>query len=54
VLTMILFGLLKKGAVTVVDDEPLRIKLNEPLPDGLQQYELDFCAARRKKDGSMS
>jgi hypothetical protein len=53
VLTMVLFGLLKKGAVTVLDDDPLKIELNEPLPDDLRSYEEKFIKAV-KKDGTLS
>ena len=53
VLTMILFGLLKKGAVTVLDDKPLKIKVNEPRPEKLHPYEEKFLAAV-KKDGTLS
>ncbi len=45
VLTMTLFGLLKKGAVTVLEDNPLQLQVNEPLPEGLHSYEKDFVAA---------
>jgi len=53
VLTMILFGLLKKGAVTVLDDDPLKIKINEPLPEKLRPYEEKFLEAV-KKDHTLS
>ncbi len=53
VMTMILFGLLKKGVVTVEDDNPLRVKINEPLPEKLHAYEQDFLEAV-KKDGTLS
>ena len=53
VLTMILFGLLKKGAVTVLDDDPLKIQVNEPLPEKLRPYEEKFLKAA-KKDRTLS
>ncbi|MBN1979288.1 MAG: hypothetical protein JW918_17975 [Anaerolineae bacterium] len=53
VLTMILFGLLKKGAVTVLDDEPLKVQVNEPRPEKLRSYEENFLGAV-KKDGALS
>jgi len=53
VMTMILFGLLKKGAVTVLDDKPLKIQANEPLPEKLRPYEKKFLEAV-KKDGTLS
>lgn len=45
VLTMILFAVIKKGAAEVVTKEPLKLKLAEPLPEGLQAYETDFLKA---------
>ncbi len=47
VLTMILFGLLKKGMVIVTSDEPLKLKKVEPPPQGvkLHDYEQDFLEA---------
>jgi hypothetical protein len=43
VLTMMLFGLLKKRAVTVVSDDPLQLELVEPKPDAeLREYEEGF------------
>jgi hypothetical protein len=56
VMTMILFGVVKKNAATVVTRDPLKIQLANPLPAGLQDYENDFLqafvledlAARRK------
>jgi hypothetical protein len=49
VVTMILFGLLKKEAVRVVSDEPLRLEKADPLPEGLHPYENDFLGAIKKK-----
>ena len=45
VLTMILFGLLKKQAITVINKDPMKIQPNEPLPEGLNDYEKAFIAA---------
>jgi len=53
VLTMILFGLLKKGAVTVLDDKPLKVQVNEPRPAKLRSYEERFLDTV-KKDGTLS
>jgi hypothetical protein len=50
VLTMTLFGLLKKGAVTVLDDDPLRVKANTPVPKGLRLYEESFLEAIKKSN----
>jgi hypothetical protein len=52
VLTMLLFSLMKKGALTVLDDNPLKVEANQPVPEGLHAYETDFLEAI-KKDGSL-
>lgn len=49
ILTMILFALIKKGAVKVVSKEPFEIETIEPLPENLRPYELDFIKAFQKK-----
>jgi hypothetical protein len=56
VMTMILFGLVKKNAATVKDRDPLRLEITRPVPESLYPYEQDFVkafqtenlAARRK------
>jgi hypothetical protein len=53
VMTMILFGLLKKGAITVLDDKPLKLEINEPRPEKLRSYEEKFLEAV-KKDSTLS
>lgn len=45
VMTMILFGVIKKNAAQVVDREPLQIKAIEPQPEALHGYERDFLVA---------
>jgi hypothetical protein len=45
ILTMILFGLVKKGAVRVASDKPLRLEKAEELPEGLHPYESKFMGA---------
>lgn len=45
ILTMILFGVIKKRAAEVVTRDPLEIKVADPLPDGLQPYEIEFLSA---------
>jgi hypothetical protein len=47
VMTMILFGVVKKGAAEVVTRDPLKLKINEPLPEGLHEYEKNFLQAFR-------
>jgi hypothetical protein len=45
VMTMVLFGLVKKNAATVTSSDPLQLKISDPLPAGLYPYETDFLAA---------
>jgi len=42
VLTMILFGVVKKNAAKVVTQDPLKIEVIQPEPEFLNQYEKDF------------
>jgi len=45
VLTMILFGVVKKGAATVAKQDPLELQIDDPLPTDLQPYEREFLQA---------
>ena len=45
VLTMILFGVIKKSAASVVKQDPLEIRATDPLPEGLNDYEKEFLRA---------
>ena len=45
IMTMILFGTLKKNAAEVITREPLAIKSSDPLPTGLHEYESNFLKA---------
>jgi hypothetical protein len=45
ILTMILFSSIKKGAAIVLTKDPMTLKVTDPLPDGLQTYEVDFLKA---------
>ncbi len=49
VMTMILFGVIKKNAAEVVSREPLAIKSVAPMPDGLHDYELNFLKAFKEE-----
>lgn len=57
VMTMALFGVVKKDAATVLSREPLKLEIASPLPENLHDYERDFLqafagdnqAARRKE-----
>ena len=50
IMTMILFGAIKKGAATVVQRDPLELDIADPQPDGLRAYEGDFLKAFAEKD----
>lgn len=50
VMTMILFAAIKKGAASVRQREPLAIDVVDPLPDGLQDYEVQFLRAFQGKN----
>jgi hypothetical protein len=45
VMTMILFGAVKKNAATVVTRDPLKLQQTDPLPADLRDYEKDFLQA---------
>jgi hypothetical protein len=47
VMTMILFGVIKKEAAEVVTRDPLELKIASPLPEGLHEYETQFLEAFR-------
>ena len=48
VLTMILFGVIKKEAAEVEKRDPLSLKFTQPQPEGLLAYETDFINAMRE------
>jgi hypothetical protein len=50
VMTMILFGTIKKGAAEVVTRDPLKLQVASPLPEGLHDYELNFLNAFKEDD----
>lgn len=52
VLTMILFGVLKKEAAQVKSRDPLSLTIPEVLPGGLYEYETGFLDAFKKGDAS--
>jgi hypothetical protein len=45
VMTMILFGVVKKNAATVVTKDPLKLQIAATPPDDLRDYEKDFLKA---------
>lgn len=50
VMTMILFGVVKKNAATVVTRDPLKLTLVNPSPADLHDYEKDFLQAFASED----
>ena len=50
VMTMTLFGVVKKGAATVVTRDPLQVEVTSPQPEGLHEYEQNFLKAVAEKD----
>jgi hypothetical protein len=50
VMTMTLFGVVKKGAATVVKRDPLQVDVTSPLPEGLHEYEQNFLNAVKESD----
>ena len=53
VMTMILFGVIKKGAAEVVTRDPLELAFAQTQPANLNQYEIDFLKAFGQKDLSL-
>ncbi|MGE5463918.1 MAG: hypothetical protein ACM3PS_11220, partial [Syntrophothermus sp.] len=50
VMTMILFGTIKKNAARVVSRDPLQVEVTSPLPEGLNEYEVNFLKAFQEAD----
>ena len=50
VMTMILFGAVKKNAAEVLDRDPLKLKVTSPLPEGLHEYETNFLNAFKENE----
>jgi hypothetical protein len=50
VLTMILFGVIKKNATQVVTRDPLKLDVSQQLPEGLHDYETEFLEAFKTAD----
>lgn len=50
VMTMILFGVVKKGAANVLRRDPLQVDVTSPLPEGLHEYEMNFLQAMKEED----
>jgi hypothetical protein len=52
IMTMILFGVVKKNAAEVVSRDPLTVKTLEPQPEGLHPYEISFLKAFEETAGA--
>jgi hypothetical protein len=52
VLTMLLFGALKKGAAEVKSKDPLELTIPDVLPEGLHEYEVGFLNAFKIKENA--
>jgi hypothetical protein len=52
VMTMILFGAIKKNAAQVLSRDPLQIDVASPLPDGLHEYELNFLKSFKESNAN--
>ena len=50
VMTMILFGVVKKGAAAVKKRDPLEVEVIPPLPENLHEYEKNFLQAVQETD----
>jgi hypothetical protein len=50
IMTMILFGVVKKNAATVINREPLQVDVASPIPEGLHEYEQNFLKALKEAD----
>ncbi len=53
VMTMILFGTIKKNAAQVITRDPLKLSMPSPLPDGLRDYETNFLKAFSADDSKI-
>ena len=50
IMTMVLFSVIKKGAATVTEKDPLELDITEPLPENLRPYEQEFLSAFKEKN----
>jgi hypothetical protein len=50
VMTMILFGVVKKNAATVIKRDPLQVEVTSPMPEGLHEYEQNFLKALKETE----
>lgn len=52
VMTMILFGTIKKNAAQVLSRDPLQVDVASPLPEKLHEYELNFLKAFKEDNAA--
>jgi len=52
VMTMILFGVIKKDAASVITRDPLELSIVSPLPKELRDYETNFVNAFKEKNSN--
>ena len=50
VMTMVLFGVVKKNAAKVTNRNPLTLEIASPQPEGLHEYEVSFLKAFQESD----
>lgn len=50
IMTMILFGTLRKEAAIVIQQEPLKLEVSDPMPEDLHPYEVDFLDAFKEPE----
>lgn len=53
VLTMILFSVLRKNAATVIKRDPLEIKVEDKIPEGLHEFEENFLKAFKEEKSTV-
>ena len=52
VISMIIYGLAKKNVIQVNSMDPLDVEIVDPLPEGLNEYELNFIEALREPNAT--
>ena len=50
VMTMVLFGTIKKNAAQVISRDPLKLEISTPLPQELHEYEVNFLKAFQEEN----
>ncbi|MBQ4512210.1 MAG: hypothetical protein II969_04405 [Anaerolineaceae bacterium] len=52
VISMILYGLAKKNVIQVKSMDPLDVDVSDPLPEGLNEYEINYISAMQEPNAS--